>query len=262
MTGQQLWTIFTGARVPNAELLALGEAVGYKKEDAPGLAQAALLKIAMHAAKIAGGKIVFSPSALYQALKHWMPGLSEREDLLRALGNEYAASRTWALLNPVVRAYLDNVGNLLPTIVTLPSIKPPTGTVSKPTPQVRPASQPSQPPKGLTSLEWTKLRSILNLLAKTPSKVSDNDLAAARNLASRGKLATTMAKLDVEIERRGTGAQTEDASTRKASKGVADGKEKKPLWPFVLGIVAFVGGLSIVSRRGHRAVGARLGHAH
>lgn len=75
------------------------------------------------------------------------------------------------------------------------------------------------PPAGLNPRQLAWLKGTLAQYASDPASVSDNHLAAARNYAARGGLASTLGALEHAIEVRGSGAQTEEASARAAAKG-------------------------------------------
>jgi hypothetical protein len=232
MTGAELWQIFLGANVPDAELIALGEDIGHKREVALAPSQKALLKVCAHAAVAAGGVIVFSPSQLYQALKMWMPGGNPmsikdvRKRLLEAIAAEYEVRKPWVSIHRAVSDYFTSVASQLPA---MPKMEPPAPPAPPPAPPAASSSNgvsatsmgaegssPLPTPKGLTESQYAWLRRTLDKLHERPSSVSDNHLAAARNYAARANLTDTLGALERHIEVRGTGAQTEDASNRAA----------------------------------------------
>lgn len=275
MNGKDLWSIFLGAAVPDNDLITLGEDIGHKREVASAVGQKALLKICVYAASLNGGSILFSPSQAYQALKMWMPGGNNpltvkdvRKRLLEAIAAEYEVKKPWEHVSGPVREYFVQVGGQLPSLETQAPAPPP--SAPPPSPPQAPsttmgasggksfmgADEPvamtdKGSPRTLTPSQFTWLHGTVQRLKTRPASVSDNHLAAARNYAARANLSHTLGYLEGEIEKRSSGAQTEEASSRAAG-------EKKPIWPFALGAAALLGWLSYVSRKGQRLIHERV----
>lgn len=251
MQGREFWILFNGAQIPDEDLAALGENIGYKSDDLSNGGYAALDKLARAMDKIG---VSVPITELFDALKAEMPGIFSRKALLEGLADEYSAKKPYDNLSEFTREYLDGVGRHLPNIVVQPKAPAPTAstkpsTVSK-TPTLPastlPASGPTGPtaastvPKGLTQTEWNFLKAIVGKLsAGEGHKVSANHLASARNLAARANLQIVQL-LDAEIASRGDGAQDPDG-TPAASQPQSDGAGgvRVGMGP-VIGIIAFL----------------------
>lgn len=214
MQGNQLWHIFINSNVENDHLIALAEDAGKKSEYARGETQKALLAIAMRAAQEAGGVVVFSPSQLYQALKTWMPGGNNpfnvkeiRTRLLEAIAYHYKRKDFFVSTIPSVREYFEQVAAMLPELeVSSPPPSSPSASASTTMGSDSLTGTPAKP-SGINKVQYRWLVDTVQHLAQNPSKVSDNRLAGARNFAARAGLKSTLAGLEAEIEKRGTGAQ-------------------------------------------------------
>lgn len=118
MNGQTLWTIFIGGQVPDNELVALGEDAGMLERQARPLAQQALLKICMKAARDNNDKVLFTPSQLFDALKFAMPDSRlVRRGLLHAVASEYEQRKVYTAVLPDVRGFFDSVAIILGQIL-------------------------------------------------------------------------------------------------------------------------------------------------
>jgi len=214
LTGTDFWNLFLGAAIPNTELQALGEDIGYMRESTSPAASSALLKLGYAMTRM-GAKS--TSTQLFDALKAEMPAIFSRSELLNTLAHSYNARAPYANLDPAVREYVDAVAKQLPapgpqpmTSLTQPVTAPSTSAA----PSTPPTSAASAAPKGLTQKEWDFLRAIVGKLSAGQGKsVNANNLASARNLAERGNLAIVEA-LDAEIESRGDGAQDPNSLSR------------------------------------------------
>jgi len=217
MDGRTFWDIFVGARIPDKELMALGEDIGYMRGALSQGGQAALLKLGF-ALKMRGS--IVTSQQIFTALKREMPGIFSRKGLLMGLASQYDDRVAYGVLRPDVRGYIDDVAAHLPpaTKAAKPDIAVHT---SKPTkPEWKPTLAPDKPPEGLTMDEYNLLQAVVRKLGdpKTSAQVTAPQLAAARNLAARGKMGNTLRVLDQEIARRGEGAQDGTTTVEEPSR--------------------------------------------
>jgi hypothetical protein len=240
MTGQELWQLFLDAKVPDAELIALGEDAGHKRPASPP-AQQALLKIAAYAASVNGSKILFSPSYLLAAMINNLPGMLERKALLESIAFGYKKKFPYGNLPPGIQGYINALGMDLPAMPAAPKKSAmgaestfvntmhsvfenqpaqadsamgadaiPMDEIFKKVTSAAMGGSQKQPPKGLTVAEWNALQSTVQRLSSEPTKVDAYQLATARNLAARGNLTSLKGALDYQITVRGDGALDPD----------------------------------------------------
>lgn len=263
MHGRDFWTLFNGAKIPQAELIGLGEDIGYTKDTASTGGASALLKLSYVISR-AGAKV--NSDLVFGALKAEMPGLFSRKSLLESLASDYASGKPYDKLGITVREYIDAVAKHLPNPTPKTNVLPAQGIPASVSPaQVPRAASPPKPPttasapapataipKGLTEVEWNFLRAVVSKLSSGQgSKISDNNLASARNLAERAKLKVLEA-LDAEIANRGNGAQNPpgDTPTSDNSPGTQD-TQRAGVSPFA--IMGLLGALFFIFRFGmHR----------
>jgi len=237
MQGREFWVLFNGAQIPNEDLEALGENIGYKSDDLSSGGQSALTKLAQVMAKV--GVNVTVPM-LFISLKAEMPGIFSRKSLLEGLASEYIAKKPYDNLSEFTREYLDGVGRHLPNIRIQPKAPPATAPVvgaNPPAPGTTASTTASPVPKGLTQTEWNFVKAIVGKLsAGEGHKVNANHLASARNLAARANL-QVVSLLDAEIAARGDGAQDPDGTPSTSSSTVQS--SMSGMGP-VIGLVAFI----------------------
>jgi len=231
MQGPDFWQIFLSAGVPENELLALGEDIGYTKDTPSSLGAAALLKLAYMMGK-SGAKV--SSNALFDALKAEMPGLLSRKSLLTGLADDYSKNKPYSAIAFATREYIDQVGKHLPNATKIDNeVEVHTSTPTTPTTPTAPAQPAPAPatatatpaaapvPKGLTETQWNFLKAVVAKIgAGQGDKITANNLASARNLAERANLQIVQV-LDAEIIARGDGAQNPDDQQSPAKAAVA-----------------------------------------
>jgi hypothetical protein len=238
MHGRDFWTLFNAAKIPQAELIGLGEDIGYTKDSPSAPGASALLKLSYVISR-AGAKV--NSELVFTALKAEMPGLFSRKSLLEGLAADYSSNKSYDTLGLSTREYIDAVAKRLPSPAPKANVLPAQGTPATVSPAQGPratapqgsipqgstpqgkASTASAPtpattiPKGLSEVEWNFLRAVVSKLASGQgAKVSANNLASARNLAERAKLKVLEA-LDAEIANRGDGAQNPPGDTPSAN---------------------------------------------
>lgn len=235
MNGRDFWNIFVAASIPDNELMALGEDIGYLQGTPSAQGKSALLKFA-YAMKQYGAPA--STDQIFTALKAEMPGIFSRKGLLTGMASDYDDRKSYDKIRSDVRGYVNAVGGRLPSVSKKTpepglelSLKTSSPLQVEPSPARAPVSkaptpvvaQAPTPPAGLTQDEYDLLRGVGAKLQdpKTAAEVTAPQLAAARNLAARAKLTNTQALLDAEIEARGEGAQDPDARpVQQASTGL------------------------------------------
>lgn len=257
MTGPELWTTFLSARVPDDQLAALGSDIG-RLETMPSQAGFTALQGLKNAIKARGLDIPIS--TIFSVLRANMPGILSRKELLEGIAHNYSNGHAWAQSFNSTREYFTAVGSALPAFP--PAVRPPAAPLSPPaahaptrpvakTAPARPAIA-TKPPEGFSAREWGVFKAVISRLtsSKQRTSISDNDLAAARNLAARANLTSTVAQIETEISRR-------ENAERKTLALPA----KTPIWPIALGTAIVIGILSLISKKSHRQIHARLGHA-
>lgn len=248
MTGADLWKIFLAASVPASELKALGEDMGYLRATPSAPGGATLLKIAYVMSKH-GVKI--SSDRIFTALKSEMPGIFSRKGLLYGIADAYEAKTPYQSLRPDIRGYFDAVGEKLPPVTTVPappavavkrsvSTAPPAAPAPKPgAPETaRGTFDPDPPPAGLSKNQYEFVKAVAKRLQdpNVRDRVAVSDIASARNLAERGKLATATAAFDSEIARRGEGAQGPVTDEKPKRAGMGPGITVLALFFFLFAI--------------------------
>jgi len=192
----QLWEIFLTANIPDANLVALGDDLGHKRDLPSSVGLPALLALTEHIRQATGDKSL-KAAAVFHVMKSFMPGVFLRRDLLECMAREYRNKTPYARLHPDTQTYLAQIASRLPA---LPSSKnPPSSTTPK-----APSTLPS-----LSGEEAIKIKHAL----RNVTKVHDNDIAEARNYASRAGMTHTVAAFENEIARRRADKIGEAATT-------------------------------------------------
>lgn len=238
MKGLDLWSIFLSATVPDSELEQLGEDIGYLIVEPSQKSKSALLKIA-YAFRQRG--VATTADSIFIALKSEMPGILSRKGLLHAIANDYQTRRPYPLIQAAVRGYFDAVAAKFPNPTKAapvdPGISVKISKSSLATPAIPGEITASHqvivdpPPTGIHPNEWEFIKIVTSRLAnpETSAQISNTNIAAARNLAERAGLVSTVQALDAEIERRGEGAQPAESQSSSTSS---------PKWT---GLLAFLG---------------------
>jgi len=179
MTGTQLWDIFLAAQIPDAQLRALGEDIGYKRDRASA---AGLSALAALAAKSAERGATFTAVALFGHLKSFMPGIFSRKALLEGLADDYAKRRPFASCKPDTRNYLGQVAGKLPAIAPKVEPPPPPPPIAKLEPKVAPTrpEDASLPPRVLEPKAPPRGRFFKTVSATTAPRPPTEPASAAR----------------------------------------------------------------------------------